>query len=674
MASIDLTAEQVRRALLDQNYMPRASRRGDDLPPSLSTLGMNAVSASIVERFTSRHRFRKETAARTVPGFSLPEARVAHFRLSPRRVEIPHPVAYSNLVETIAKHWTDVLAPLVNSPASQFTIRQHEDGRIASMEQRRRPLRPGVGSRFRVTTDIASFYDSIYTHAVPWAILGKSVAKSARNTDIPANDIDAALMFARRGETTGISIGPGTSLIVAEVLLCRVDEALGDFRFERFLDDYVAFTRTESEAEEFVRVLDSQLRSYGLKLNGRKTVIEALPLPDLPAWIRELRRAPDTRPGDLLDRAIDLAHADPQASSIRWALTRLRRQVAGSTRPQIRLLTQRLAELSFTHPYTTSALVEIVLDNGVDLPEHDLNQLIQKHTADAQTSAVCWLLHLAWTREYTIDEKSWEAIVAGGDPLPLAYLLSQPAPSRASQRDALLSAVASGSEDDYTRDEAWPVRYAAFREGREEAQEPGFEEMFAGGVQLLRDPRRPVLDEPLGSGETETSQETPGSEDTAAVRHSEQIVGSGGDRHTEGTAVPDATEVPRSREVTAPDEGDGAPWREDPRVAPELDGVDDKSTEGDSTPEGSEGDFGAVKRAEEPGPGERAHDSDREWPRAASSPEEDAYGPEDLYGPEEDQYDPDEGDYLVDDGDSGPDDEYDDQDDWDWWLARGLSG
>lgn len=129
----------------------------------------------MVERNVDDHRHAKSTRLGKDPGYSVAEGRVAHYRLNPRRIELPHPVAYSNLVETLARHWETELAPRLESPVSQFGVRQHADGRIAAMQQVRKPLRPGVGSRFRVRADIATFYDSIYTHALPWAMLGKSV-------------------------------------------------------------------------------------------------------------------------------------------------------------------------------------------------------------------------------------------------------------------------------------------------------------------------------------------------------------------------------------------------------------------------------------------------------------------------------------------------------------------
>ena len=368
MGASELSSEQVRRALLDQNFIPRASRRGDDLPPSLTTLGLNSVSARIVEKHTNgRHGSPK--GARTMPGYSVSEIRLAHYRWNPRRIELPHPVPYSDLVETLAQHWDSVVGPCMNSDRAQFKIRQHADGRIASMQQTRPHLRPGVGSRFRVHADVAAFYDSIYTHSIPWALLGKQAAKANRGADLPANQIDSALRFARRGETTGISTGPGTSLIVAEILLQAVDRQLTQFRFERFLDDYVGYAKSETEAEDFVRSLESSLREYGLKLNGRKTRVEALPLPDEPGWIRELRRSNNSRPSEMIDRAIDLSLNDPAASAIQWALSRVRVEIADYPAAEQNRILGRLAELAFTHPHTTRCLSMLSRRWTVTLPQ-----------------------------------------------------------------------------------------------------------------------------------------------------------------------------------------------------------------------------------------------------------------------------------------------------------------
>lgn len=166
---------------------------------------------------------------------------------------------------------------------------------------------------------------------------------------------------------------------------------------------------------------------------------------------------------------------------------------------------QRLAELSFSYPHTTPVLARSLLATGIDLPQEDLDTLIQKHASDSQSSAVCWLLHLAWETNVAISEKSWEAVRVTNDSLGLAYLLQSRSATLSTQQTALRADLRAAGGDAYTRDEAWPVRYIAYLEGVSELQDPGFEELREGGVALLRDPKEfasaaaePEVDDELG--------------------------------------------------------------------------------------------------------------------------------------------------------------------------------
>ncbi|MEV7799420.1 RNA-directed DNA polymerase [Microbacterium foliorum] len=505
MSASDLSAEEVRHALLDFNYLPRSSRRGDDLPPSFTSAGLSEVSKSIVDRYVARHKHTREAERNRYQGYSVVDGRVAHYRLNPRKIEVPHPVAYSYLVETISRHWQTELHPRLSSSASQFEIRKHPDGRIATMQTSRPHLRPGVGSRFRVRTDITSFYDAIYTHAIPWAMLGKTAAKADHSTSIPANAIDAALRFSRRGETTGISTGPGTSLVIAEVLLGAIDSRLSEFRYERFLDDYIAYTRSESEAEDFINVLEVELRSFGLSLNARKTIIEELPQPDEPSWIRELRRESPQNPNGLLDHAVDLSKADPKASAIRWVLSRITRESSTYSAEETSRLVRRMAELSYTHPYTTSALIQLLESRDLSLPGDELDVLLKRHVATSQTSAVCWLLHHAWSRQLHVSNDSWRRILASRDPLPAAFLIAMPDTDHSLVRDLVWAM--RDAPDPYARDENWVARYVAYSSGHSNLADNGFEEMLLGGVKLLEDPRGTWTQEDWGPVSTSDDED-----------------------------------------------------------------------------------------------------------------------------------------------------------------------
>jgi Nitrite/Sulfite reductase ferredoxin-like half domain len=76
-------------------------------------------------------------------------------------------------------------------------------------------------------TDIANFYPSIYTHSIPWALLGKQKCKAEINTPLfkghYANKLDIFTRNMQDRQTIGIPIGPETSRILAEIISVAID-------------------------------------------------------------------------------------------------------------------------------------------------------------------------------------------------------------------------------------------------------------------------------------------------------------------------------------------------------------------------------------------------------------------------------------------------------------------
>ena len=78
---------------------------------------------------------------------------------------------------------------------------------------------------FEVKTDVSRYYGTIYTHIIPWIIHTKTVAKSKRkDTTLLGNLLDKNLREGNSGQTLGIPIGPDTSLVIAEIIGCTLDE------------------------------------------------------------------------------------------------------------------------------------------------------------------------------------------------------------------------------------------------------------------------------------------------------------------------------------------------------------------------------------------------------------------------------------------------------------------
>ena len=93
-------------------------------------------------------------------------------------------------------------------------------------------------------SDLSSFYHSIYTHAISWAIHGKSFAKKNRSLAHVGNLIDLISRNSQDGQTVGLPVGPDTSRMIAELVGSAIDLPIQDGASVspnsamRFVDDF----------------------------------------------------------------------------------------------------------------------------------------------------------------------------------------------------------------------------------------------------------------------------------------------------------------------------------------------------------------------------------------------------------------------------------------------------
>jgi hypothetical protein len=225
-------------------------------------------------------------------------ARLGGFR---RPLKVPNPRSYLTLTKVLEKHWTLIDAHLksekiaISRPVVTRTRERAVRPRFRLGEGPKLRARLWRGQRFILRGDVSQFYPSLYTHAIPWALHTKPVAKANRgSTD--GDEIDKAVRNCSSGQTIGIPIGPDTSFVVAEIVLAAVDgilrKKISGFRGFRYLDDYEAAFQTRAEAEEAQGHLESALGDFELVVNPFKTHILELPQPFKATWTRELAAFP----------------------------------------------------------------------------------------------------------------------------------------------------------------------------------------------------------------------------------------------------------------------------------------------------------------------------------------------------------------------------------------------
>ena len=128
----------------------------------------------------------------------------------------------------------------------------------------------------------------MYSHALSWAIVGKTKAKGDKGDKTWYNLLDYYVRNIKDGETNGFLIGPHVSNLLSEIILCAVDSKLNEWKYIRNIDDYTCYVKDQQAAEKFLVALDMELKEFGLNLNYKKTEIIKLPIGQDDSWVRKI--------------------------------------------------------------------------------------------------------------------------------------------------------------------------------------------------------------------------------------------------------------------------------------------------------------------------------------------------------------------------------------------------
>jgi hypothetical protein len=238
--------------------------------------------------------------------------------------------------------------------------------------------------------DVNRFYGSIYTHAIPWAVLGKDTAKAMYRAKTLrghwSDTLDVLVRGCNQTQTIGIPIGPDTSRIISEIILSRIDEELTaagsgvrSTQIYHAIDDYQFGVISQKDAEDtesrFVRIIGK----YGLKLNDFKKSVQ---------YGISFRPSNFQRRFDLLkdhdknfvetffEILYDLVDKHPDANVIGYAMKRFARVLASS--PQQTLVQEYLQRLLYAAPHQARFILPLLL--GIyrrDGTDSDTNRIIK---------------------------------------------------------------------------------------------------------------------------------------------------------------------------------------------------------------------------------------------------------------------------------------------------------
>ncbi|EAR9955836.1 RNA-directed DNA polymerase, partial [Salmonella enterica] len=132
--------------------------------------------------------------------------------------------------------------------------------------------------------DVSHCFDSIYTHSVSWALKNKSyIKKHVTHSNQFGQELDTLMQRSNNNETNGIPIGSEFSRVFAELIFQRIDCNIEscllsehgwannkDYAILRYVDDFIVFCNSESNAEVITKIINVKLNEYNLQLNVNK--------------------------------------------------------------------------------------------------------------------------------------------------------------------------------------------------------------------------------------------------------------------------------------------------------------------------------------------------------------------------------------------------------------------
>lgn len=319
------------KKLLEKGYLPK------ELPPPFTS-----------RLFAEKHRFIKskwdkkitsekaqqpgETKANAKKRFKdnyakYDSSQLAVYSLakgiySRRKLGIPNPKQFSDLSNAIIENWSLLRETYKLSSYSESTpieARAKRAVRTKSISWNNfkfQLIENSFDKKVELTLDISQFYPTIYTHSIPWAIVGKEKAKKffkislsdqikwenllRTNNDAKAyrsaDFIDTLVRNCNDRQSVGLCIGPDTSLILAEVIANRIDSEIKErlssisHTGTRYYDDYYFYFNNRNEAENALKIIQQVLYEYQLETNENKINITQLPFKYIEDWTEQFDR------------------------------------------------------------------------------------------------------------------------------------------------------------------------------------------------------------------------------------------------------------------------------------------------------------------------------------------------------------------------------------------------
>lgn len=422
--------------ILGHGYFPK------ELPPPFNT---KTFAAAVAGGLPNDWALNTGKPSKANPAFVSNPAihNLARAGTLRRKLSIPNPVNQYQVAQEIINGWHEIkkftrqstislTSPTYKKARSGRAIATKEEFSIIPVSR----AKTRAGARYILTTDLNSFYPSIYTHSIPWALHGKSTAKTNHGASLLGNRLDLAIRNGQSQQTIGIPIGPDTSLVIAEILASAVDIALpkeiksGAFRY---IDDFECGFINSTDAEHALSNIQNLYAQYELSLNPRKTKIIELPQAIEASWIPQLRIFPFSEKAirseilGFFGQAFDLASKLKEEAILKYAIQRMRSVFIDEANWPLyeNLLLGCLSAESGTTPAVVSELIRYQNTHSLskDKIESVFNDLIKLHASQHHGSEIAWSVWFLANAGYKVTAEASTIAMLVPDPVVALCLL-----------------------------------------------------------------------------------------------------------------------------------------------------------------------------------------------------------------------------------------------------------
>lgn len=430
-----------------------------------------------------------------------------------RMFGIPHPLFHHDACHFFDRNWDPVAVVLASSTgsASKPVFSAAGFRAVSITPQGKLPairLQTLARKRFCLVTDVSRCFPSIYTHAIPWALDGRTAAKAERSetsATVRGNRLDFIIRQAQDGQTIGVPVGPDTSRLISELILSRVDaeylQAVSKpVYYVRHVDDYWIGGDTIEECESHLHRLRTGLAAYQLDINEAKTRILPLAQAIGEAWPSELKkdikaelntnwgRIPALQDVTaLLSRIIDRALAAQDDGIIKFAIRQIDRAKAWDARWDI--LEPFLAQAAVQFPHCFDYVARVIawrarLDDPIDknLWRDVILSVAGSAASLGHDSELVWALWLMKELGQKVTKRQLDQYTSISGPLVLSLLAHMTVQGLTTRPSFLEDLQTRAVGDDQFTGAMWPLSLELYHLGHHavlDAHRPPGNELLA---------------------------------------------------------------------------------------------------------------------------------------------------------------------------------------------------